>query len=40
MPFNLSGPFLAQFGIDLLHSEGALLNLSGFINDRKNIVQL
>jgi hypothetical protein len=25
MPFNLSGPFLAQFGIDQLHSEGALL---------------
>jgi hypothetical protein len=25
MPFNLSGPFLAQFGIDRLHSEGALL---------------
>jgi hypothetical protein len=25
MPFNLSGPFLGQFGIDQLHSEGALL---------------
>jgi hypothetical protein len=25
MLFNLSGPFLAQFGIDQLHSEGALL---------------
>jgi hypothetical protein len=25
MPFNVSGPFLAQFGIDQLHSEGALL---------------
>jgi hypothetical protein len=25
MTFNLSGPFLAQFGIDQLHSEGALL---------------
>jgi hypothetical protein len=25
MPFNLSGPFLAQFGINQLHSEGALL---------------
>jgi hypothetical protein len=25
MPFYLSGPFLAQFGIDQLHSEGALL---------------
>jgi hypothetical protein len=25
MPFNLSSPFLAQFGIDQLHSEGALL---------------
>jgi hypothetical protein len=25
MPFNVSGPFLAQFGIDKLHSEGALL---------------
>jgi hypothetical protein len=25
MPFNLSGPFLAKFGIDQLHSEGALL---------------
>jgi hypothetical protein len=25
MPFNLSGPFLTQFGIDQLHSEGALL---------------
>jgi hypothetical protein len=25
MPFNISGPFLAQFGIDQLHSEGALL---------------
>jgi hypothetical protein len=25
MPFNLSGPFLAQFGIDQLHSEGAFL---------------
>jgi uncharacterized protein YbbC (DUF1343 family) len=25
MPFNLSGTFLAQFGIDQLHSEGALL---------------
>jgi hypothetical protein len=25
MPFNLSGPFLAQFEIDQLHSEGALL---------------
>jgi hypothetical protein len=25
MPFNLSGSFLAQFGIDQLHSEGALL---------------
>jgi hypothetical protein len=25
MPFNLSGPFLAQFGMDQLHSEGALL---------------
>jgi hypothetical protein len=25
MPFNLSGPFLAQFGIDQLNSEGALL---------------
>jgi uncharacterized protein YbbC (DUF1343 family) len=25
MPFNLSRPFLAQFGIDQLHSEGALL---------------
>jgi hypothetical protein len=24
MPFNLSGPFLAQFGIDQIHSEGAL----------------
>jgi hypothetical protein len=25
MPFNVSGPFVAQFGIDQLHSEGALL---------------
>jgi hypothetical protein len=25
MPFNLSGPFLAQFGIDQLHSKGAIL---------------
>jgi hypothetical protein len=25
MPFNLRGPFLAQFGIDQLHSEGAVL---------------
>jgi hypothetical protein len=25
MPFNLSGPFFAQFGIDQLHSEEALL---------------
>jgi hypothetical protein len=25
MPFNLSGSFLAQFGIDQLHSEEALL---------------
>jgi hypothetical protein len=25
MPFYLSGPFLAQFGIEQLHSEGALL---------------
>jgi hypothetical protein len=25
MPFNFSSPFLAQFGIDQLHSEGALL---------------
>jgi hypothetical protein len=25
MPFNLSGPFLAQFAINQLHSEGALL---------------
>jgi hypothetical protein len=25
MPFNVSGPFLAQFGIDQLYSEGALL---------------
>jgi hypothetical protein len=25
MPFNVSGPFLAQFGIDQLHLEGALL---------------
>jgi hypothetical protein len=25
MTFNVSGPFFAQFGIDQLHSEGALL---------------
>jgi hypothetical protein len=25
MPFNVSGPFLAQFGIDQLHSEGQSL---------------
>jgi hypothetical protein len=25
MPFNVSGPFLAQFGINQLHLEGALL---------------
>jgi hypothetical protein len=26
MPFNVSCPFLAQFGIDQLHSERALLD--------------